>query len=250
MPILPSMLAKFKLGLSAFVILILIFQSSASFSTTLLAGGYNCDEDQSYSNDIEDPLVLSKNYIAQNPLMPESEKQIIVKQAQEIKEGLARAKRECEIGKIQKIEKTKRVEEFKTQQKLKKKEIAQILVDSLKTGKEPNITISDVYDLGDSAAELGLSLSSPQTEAEKMYVIIDKKAILNIDLIKIDAEVNEAYQQLQTKSSEISNSNIKNLETSNSPSKLVENNFWNSTVNGFFGFLGNMTNQIKNFVFR
>ena len=144
----------------------------------------------------QDKDILAEDIATTDTQKPtERQKQDILKQAQETKEGIARKAREAIIGETQKLEKDKKVKEFKKQQKLKKLEIAK----KLKTQNKSNykllgngITTEDIYALGDDAKELGLSLTIPKTEAEKLLPIVDTQTIPTINITKIEQESTDA----------------------------------------------------------
>lgn len=109
----------------------------------------------------------------------DEEKLKIRNQAKQIKEGIKQKENERYIGEvITKPLKQKAIEEQKNQRKIKKEEV----VNKIKSGQKSQITIDDVYLLGEEGLDIGLEIIPTQDENKK-------------PTIKIDESKSQKYQQ-------------------------------------------------------
>jgi hypothetical protein len=170
----------------------LIISISAIPSSTISAGGYVCG-----SGGTNEPILVANEYIkskANN--LSESDKQKILDQANQNKQGLERAERECQVGKDIAPMKAIRVEEQTERQKIKLQEVANRLVNSLKSNKDFDIQIMEVYELGEFGKEVGLDLNSTPSPDVPMTVKYNKDKIAKIDLVKINSEAEQSKLDL------------------------------------------------------
>jgi hypothetical protein len=109
--------------------------------------------------------------------------------------GLQRTKRECEISKVN--PKIARVAEDNAKRKIKLQEVANRLVNSLKSSKNFDIQVTEVYELGEFGKEVGLDLNPTPSPDVPMTVKYDKDKIAKIDLDKINSEAEQSKLDLQ-----------------------------------------------------
>lgn len=117
--------------------------------------------------------------------------------------GLQRTKRECEISKVN--PKIARVAEDNAKRKIKLQEVANRLVNSLKSSKDFDIQVREVYELGDLGKDVCLALNSTPSPDIPMTVKYDKDKIAKIDLVKINLEAEQAKLDMPRLSQEVKN---------------------------------------------
>jgi hypothetical protein len=195
----------------------LIISISAIPSSTISAGGYVCG-----SGGTNEPILVANEYIkskANN--LSESDKQKILYQANQNKQGLERAERECQVGKDIAPMKAIRVEEQTERQKIKLQEVANRLVNSLKSNKDFDIQVMEVYELGEFGKDVGLALNSTPSPNIPMTVKYDKDKIAKIDLVKINLEAEQAKLDMPRLSQE-----VKNIEKRvDENTKIIDSNY-------------------------
>jgi hypothetical protein len=180
-----------KLNTLSIIALLLFTSIVVSVSA---GGGDNC-QNGVWTDDSYDYHSTTMKYINDNSTkISETEKQKIIDGINEQEVGLQRTKRECEISKID--FKTPRIAEDTAKRKIKLQEVANRLVNSLKSNKDFDIQVMEVYELGEFGKEVGLDLNSTPSPDVPMTVKYNKDKIAKIDLVKINSEAEQSKLDL------------------------------------------------------
>lgn len=105
----------------------------------------------------------------------EAQKKQILDSAKETKKVIAQQKLDQLETEKAKVEKDKRVLKFKDEQKTKRKEIQK----KVKEGKSSEISLEDVYTLGDSGKTLGVEIVPPAKEGDETKIKVDQNKVKN-----------------------------------------------------------------------
>jgi hypothetical protein len=110
-----------------------------------------------------------------------TEKDEILKQAKETKEGFRRKQLEKVVAEKVRIEKENRSKEIKQKQKQKKLDIVKRFKDNLSTKKNAQnkiVSIDEVYELGEEATSIGIEIIPPSKYGQKPTVKLDENKVV------------------------------------------------------------------------
>jgi hypothetical protein len=238
-----------KLKILSIIILLVIISTVISASA---GGGNNC-QNGSWIDDNYDYRSTTVKYIRDNSNnISEVEKQKIIEDIDRHEVGMQRAKRECEISKVN--PKTARLAQDIANRKIKLQDVANRLVNSIKDNKGFDIQVMEVYELGEFSREIGLDLNPTTSPDLPMTVKYDKEKIAKIDLIAINAEAEQAKLDLPNLSQEVKNvekqfeDNAKAVDTKYDMDRLYRNRTpWYTPITDFFSNIFNAISRIFGF---